>query len=139
MEIGHFLDGKGEQGKWYVLPSMKGKPKAVEILIRCPKPSRTRELRSEATIVVNENGHKTKQVDEDKIYELIRDECIVDWKNIDHDGKPFPCNTENKKILDENWNEFNLYWNKVYVEMRKGELELLDIDVKNLLTGLGST
>ena len=130
MEVAHLLNG-ADEGTWHILPSCKDKENPVRIKIRALKPYRRRELLEESQKVNLEGKIPIKELDFKKYYDLQRSECILDWENILKNGKPLPCTEENKKLLDDNWNEFNTFWNRLTVDSAELQALLLENDQKN--------
>jgi hypothetical protein len=55
-------------------------------------------------------GRSTSDMDSEKFNILLCKEIILDWKGFFvEDGSEFPCTEENKKVLMENWTEFNRF------------------------------
>lgn len=107
MDIGNILNG-GPEPEWYTVPGTE-----VQVQIRNPKPSRRREIVRQATRTKMSRGQRAEILDNDKLNLLLLDECVRNWKNIEQNGEELECTTENKRLLDENWDKFNALWNAV--------------------------
>ncbi len=107
MDIGDILNG-GPAAEWYTVPGTE-----VQVQIRNPKPSRRREIVRKATRVRMSRGQRVEFRDDDELNQLLLDECVLDWKNIERNGDKFECTPENRRALDENWDRFNALWNAV--------------------------
>jgi hypothetical protein len=77
--------------------------KAGGVCIRFASADKLKEIAKKTTTTKNEwRNHKpveSKKIDEDKHDLLLWDYCIVDWKNVNEDGKPIKCNAKNKSML----------------------------------------
>ena len=107
MDIGEILNG-GPTAEWYTVPSTE-----VKVQIRNPKPSRRREIVRQSTRSRMSRGQRIEWLDNDELNRLLLDECVLGWKNVEHNGEAFECTPENKRALDENWDKFNALWNAV--------------------------
>jgi hypothetical protein len=46
-----------------------------------------------------------------KLYrEAVLNECVKDWKGITDGDQPLPVTDENRRLLDETWQEFRVLW-----------------------------
>ncbi len=116
MDIGKILNG-GPEGKWYSVPEAD----KVRVKIKNVKPSRRREIVKQCTRKRVIKGQYVTELNDDRLADILLKECVVEWEGIEHEGEPFPCNDDNKRILDENWPQFNSLWNVVI-----GELNSMD-------------
>lgn len=60
-----------------------------------------------------------RDVDEEKLTELINDYCIVDWSLVDTEGNQIPCSTENKNLLMLHHPKFSNWASKCLRRIRK--------------------
>lgn len=134
IDIGQFLNG-GPEAKWYRVP---GYPKA-EVQICNIKPSRRRDILKSCTRQRMRRGVLVTETDDDRLGRLLLEECVVGWKGIEHGGNDFPCNKENKILLDDHWAEFNTLWNAVLGNLTGLDEAMAEAELGNLPTGQTST
>lgn len=126
MDIGFMLNG-ASLGEWHKIGTS-----GAEVKMRGLRPSEKRKIFQKAQMKpMEKDKDNERQMDLQLLNDLLLECCIVDWKNIEKDDKPFPCTLENKKILDDFWPEFNRLWNSVYNNIIKEQEVILEADLKN--------
>lgn len=134
MDISQFLKEGHLDARWYKIPGTE-----VEVQIRNLKPHRRSHFVRQCTIKKTKRGRLTQDVDDKRLNELYIRECIVGWKNIEDDGKPFPFSPENAILLDQHWPEFNALWNSVIEDLSTIAEEVQETEEGNSESGEGST
>lgn len=99
---------KAEAGVWVPLIFVDGTELDSEFLIVGTDSKvylrKQREIANRRIEQVQKNRKKIISQDEIETQNIeLLAECILDWKNVDYNGKPLECTTENKiMILTEN-------------------------------------
>lgn len=112
MDISQIINSDHLAPKWYTIPGTK-----VQVQIRNIKPHRRAALVRQCTTRKTKRGRLIQDVDDARLNELYVRECIVGWKGIEDDGKPYPFSEDNAVELDQHWPEFNALWNSVIEEL----------------------
>ncbi len=94
-----------QEGRW-----VKVEGTDAEIHVMVPTPKRMRRLRHRC---MRRARQGRTEVDDDKLHALLLEECVIGWKNINKDGEPLPCTSENKHMLDDSWTAFAVCWQEV--------------------------
>jgi hypothetical protein len=66
---------------------------------------------------------KNGRLNETLYDQLLTDWVVEDWADLEADGKPVPCTPENKKLLFENWPEFNIFVKRVGLHLENQRRE----------------
>lgn len=105
---------KPSEGCWFDFRDdlrVKIKPLTKKVAHRISKLCTTKKFKK---------GQYIKDVDEERLDNLLSRELVVDWKNFqDAKGKDIPCTPENVTVLLENWQEFNDFVNNVVVDYQE--------------------
>lgn len=132
MDVSKMVSGP-DDGKWYIMPGteFEGKEKAVKIKVRQPKPKKIREIRDSCKRRKFGGRRNEEELDESAVNVLLLDECVLDWKNIEQDGKPLPCTLANKQMLDDNWQAFSQFWNNIFMDGQNADDLIVEEQEKN--------
>ena len=103
------------------------------------KPKEIRKLREGCKRQKFVGARIEESYDDEKFAGLLRDACVLDWKNITSDGEALACTPENREILDDNWSEFRLFWNHIVTTGAAAESYLVEQERKNLPNGESSS
>lgn len=101
MELKEILDDKVDDSTWFEIGGQ-----SFEVCIRDLKPKEYDVLNKRCEV----KTRKGTEVDQEKLAKLCLDAMVTDWRGLESDGEPYPCNTQNKIELDENWMPFRLFW-----------------------------
>ena len=125
MDVEKLLNGNDEGG-WCPVPGTDD----VEIKIRRLKPKEFDLIRQSSQ---SRKGFRTRgQGDmDDRMLKKCLQEMVVEWKNIKHDKKPWPCTRENKILLDANWMPFRQLWQDILDESINDDAQDYEELVKN--------
>lgn len=105
MDIGKIVK-EDVEATWEKIPGSD-----AEVCVRRPKPKRVRQIIKSCTKRRLVKGKYINIRDDDRMNQMLMDECVVDWKKIEMDGKPLEVTIENKTLLDDNWTQFSDTWN----------------------------
>ena len=125
MDVTKFVKNQ-ERDAWYKIPDSN-----VEVHIKQIPNKKVKMFSKDCMKVINPGISMQKEIDEEKLNKVLLNEAVLGWKNIEMDGKPFPCTRENKIILDESWEEFRTLWNNVVVHEKNMESLLVEEERKN--------
>lgn len=118
MDVSNLIGG-ADIGEWFPIAGTN-----ATVKIQVIKPFKMREIREQC----RQHSGKTDLV---ALNDAIRDAAVMDWKGIEKDGAPLPCTPENKKLLDENWTDFNSLWNSVITSNAEERARMLEQKRKN--------
>lgn len=124
-------NGEEHRTRWHVLPSTEGSEKPARVQIRTLKPGEMKELGRKCLIRKMRRGQYTERIDNVRMSDLLLDKCIVGWENIEMDGTALEVNLKNKKLLDDNWAEFNALWNAVIGSDEEVDLAIAEAESGN--------
>ena len=126
MNIGKYLNGT-EIAEWRPIPGTN-----AEVKFRVIKPKRMRELLEQARKPFYDGRRSGEKTDSTTLNNLMLDEMIVEWKNIeDANGSPLACTADNKRLLEENWPAFSTLFNQVWLERGEREAVATEDSQKN--------
>ena len=119
MDISAIISG-ADLGEWYPIPGTN-----VRVKITVIRPFKMDEIRERCR---QSNG----EVDAKALRIAMCEEAVQSWENINNkDGTPLPCTPENKKIVDDNWNDFHALWNVVIYSNADQRAKLSETKRKN--------
>lgn len=131
MDISKIL---AREGEWHGIEGAPG----VEVLIRPSTPKRMRDLVRRFSRKIRIKGTVTEDYDWDQInYSLVQD-TVLNWKGIAQDDQELPVTEENKRLLFDNWPEFNAMCNAVWDVTKATEAAEREADLGNLSSGQDS-
>ena len=125
MDVTKFINNE-EIVDWYKVSDSN-----VEIKIKQIPPKKMDMFRKQCLVIINPGRSMAKEVNEDKLNDMLLHEAVVEWKNIEMGGKPLPCNRENKIALDGSWTPFHELWNQVVTNPKNMEALRVEEDLKN--------
>lgn len=130
VDIGDIVGNGAEGGTWYDIPGTKGE-KRPRLLIKDLKPVKRRELVKRCTTRKRSRGGIDERVDFEKLSELILEQCVIDWENIEKDGEKLEVNQVNKVLLNDNWTEFEALVTAVVGDDQALQGAIQEIESKN--------
>lgn len=104
MDIGEILNG-GLEPEWYTIPGTN-----VRIAIKAVKPKDRDRMVRQCTSKRMRRGQLIEEVDIPRLNNLLLEDSVVKWENVEKGDESFPCTTENRRALNDNWPAFNKLW-----------------------------
>ncbi len=103
-DVKQILNG-GPEPDWYTVPNTN-----VRIAIRAVKPKDRDRFVRQCTTKRMRRGQQVEEVDIPRLNNLLLDDSVVKWENVENGGELFPCTAENRRALNDNWPAFNKLW-----------------------------
>ena len=126
MDVSRYLKGDEPEAVWFDFRD------GCRVCIRCLSPRILRALKKQATRREFAAGEVVEDFDEEFFHRMLAEEIIVDWSGFcDEKGEPVPCTPENRRLLMDNWTEFNLFVQNASVNLEKHHRRRREDELKN--------
>jgi len=126
MNISAYLKGEEKEGVWFDFR------RGSRLCIRYLSPRTLRTLKREATRKDFVGDRVVEDFDEELFNKRLAEEIICDWTGFfDGEGRPVPCTPENRRLLMDNWTEFNLFVQNASVNLEKYRRRKDEDEIKN--------
>lgn len=126
IDISVYLSGEEKEGVWFDFK------KGCRVQIRYLSPRTLRILKSESTRKRYVGEQVVEDFDEELFNKRLAEEIICDWTGFyDEKTQAIPCTPDNRRLLMDNWTEFNLFVQNVSVNLEEYRRQKSEGELKN--------
>lgn len=126
INVSGYLNGDTKESVWFDFRE------DCQVQIQYLSPRILRVLKREATRKEFVGGQLVEDFDEELFNKRLAEEIISDWTGFcDERGETIPCTPENRRLLMDNWTEFNLFVQNASANLERCQHQKEEREIKN--------